>query len=385
MGSSQEEQVAGHDQETEHDHDHSWFDSKFAKLAGDIDNMGKELERLARMYDIHDWDEAALKLKHGLNGLSGLQEFKERLNTSTPKKLSSIRNVPDHTVLNDSSSSLVNSEENSNMSFCGNFPAHLYDGDSNSSFNLNDSFIDKMNNGVKEAKKQKLIIKLKRITKKYFMVGKLHIKDYKMKKHFLDYEQDRYYFQVYVNDLPKTYQCKQCPKIFNKITSLQFHKRTHTKMPQGKCESKRQLKIISPKLFLGYNIGDFARRFSNHANPVEPYIPAAHNKLTEHLVPHPTHYPGYISLDTTVLPSLRPGTSVRYGEDSFSVGEMIGEGGFARVYGAVWENGPLEERDTVLKIQSPANDWEWYILNQVTTNNLRPDESNNNISVEMEI
>ena len=64
--------MAGHDQETEHDHDHSWFDSKFAKLAGDIDNMGKELERLARMYDIHDWDEAALKLKHGLNGLSEL-------------------------------------------------------------------------------------------------------------------------------------------------------------------------------------------------------------------------------------------------------------------------------------------------------------------------
>ena len=48
------------------------------------------------------------------------------------------------------------------------------------------------------------------------------------------------------------------------------------------------------------------------------------------------------------------------------MGDLIGEGGFAKVYGGVWENGPLGERDTVLKIQSPANDWEWYILNQVS-------------------
>jgi len=166
---------------------------------------------------------------------------------------------------------------------------------------------------------------------------------------YLDYEQDRYFFIHYVNDLPKTYQCKQCPKIFNKITSLQWHKRTHTKLPQG------------------YNIGDFARRFSNHAAPVEPYIPAAHNKLTENLRPHPTQYPGYVDLRAAgvSLPSLRAGTSVSWAGDSFSVGEMIGEGGFARVFGAVWDNGPLEERDTVLKIQSPANDWEWYILNQM--------------------
>ena len=119
----------------------------------------------------------------------------------------------------------------------------------------------------------------------------------------------------------------------------------------------------------GYNVGDFARRFSNHAAPVEPYIPAAHNKLTENLRPHPTQYAGYVDLSAArvSLPSLRPGTSVSWAGDSFSVGEMIGEGGFARVFGAVWDNGPLEERDTVLKIQSPANDWEWYILNQVNT------------------
>ena len=96
-------------------------------------------------------------------------------------------------------------------------------------------------------------------------------------------------------------------------------------------------------------------------------MPAAHNKLTENLCPHPTKYSGYVNVDA-FLPTLRPGTMVTYGQDTFNVGEMIGEGGFAKVYGAVWENGPLEERDTVLKIQAPANDWEWYILNQVWTN-----------------
>ena len=97
---------------------------------------------------------------------------------------------------------------------------------------------------------------------------------------------------------------------------------------------------------------------------MEPYIPAVHNKLTENLQPHPTLYPGYVNLNTP-LPILRPGLSFTWHEDTFHVGDLIGEGGFAKVYGGVWENGPLEERDTVLKIQSPANDWEWYILNQV--------------------
>ena len=142
--------------------------------------------------------------------------------------------------------------------------------------------------------------------------------------------------------------------------------------------------ILFNPILLGYNVGDFARRFSNHAAPVEPYIPAAHNKLTEHLRPHPTEYAGYISIDAP-LPQPRPGSLVQYASDTFSVGDMIGEGGFAKVFGAVWENGPLEERDTVLKIQSPANDWEWYILNQVSGIRLRKLIDISKISAEMEI
>ena len=329
----------------------SLFDSKFSNLAGQIESMSRELDNMAELYKIKNWGRD--QLKDDESQIDGQKIIN--------KNLTSNGIVPEMNILNESSTSLFNCEENSNMSFIGGFSSTLYDGDSNCSFNLNDSFIEKMNN--KEAKKQRLVIKLKRITKKYFMVNKLPIKDNKLKKLYLDYEQDRYYFQVYVNDLPKTYQCKQCPKLFNKIASLQFHKRTHTKLPQGKYVLVCFL-LIYPIFHLGYNVGDFARRFSNHAAPVEPYIPAAHNKLTENLCPHPTQYTGYVNIEMP-LPQPRAGTLVGYGHDSFSIGDLIGEGGFAKVFGAVWENGPLEERDTVLKIQSPANDWEWYILNQV--------------------
>ena len=35
------------------------------------------------------------------------------------------------------------------------------------------------------------------------------------------------------------------------------------------------------------------------------------------------------------------------------------------MYSASWSNGPESEVDSVLKIQKPANDWEWYILNEL--------------------
>jgi hypothetical protein len=35
------------------------------------------------------------------------------------------------------------------------------------------------------------------------------------------------------------------------------------------------------------------------------------------------------------------------------------------VFAATWETGPAEERDAVLKVQMPPNDWEWYIISEV--------------------
>ena len=234
----------------------------------------------------------------------------------------------------------------------------VYQWDETSSCSTSNSGFDEAN--VPEPKKsnslakrdpaqERLVLKLKRVSQDYFMVDSVKSSDPSLK--FFNYESERYSFAVYVDDLPKTYKCKLCPKIYNKIASLQFHKRTHSKVPPG------------------YNVSDFAKRFSAHVGPVEPYMPAAHDKIIERLSPHPHTYPGYFN-QSSLLPHLRCGASLRLQDDSFFVGDLIGEGGFAKVYGVIWENGPPEERDSVMKVQTPANDWEWYILNQVTSNRI---------------
>ena len=212
----------------------SWFNEEFSRLAGQIENMGREMEKMKHLYNIKDWNSVRESPKSSAQDLDKIDSFsaREEIVNRKNKRLKLSEDVPDYVLNESSSTSLLNSEDNSNMSFSGStFPTGMFDGDSNCSFNLNDSFIAKMNN--KEMKRQRLVLKLKRITKKYFMVNKLIVRDHKLKKLYLDYEQDRYFFQVYVNDLPKTYPCKQCPKIFNKITSLQFHKRVHAKLPPG--------------------------------------------------------------------------------------------------------------------------------------------------------
>ena len=78
--------------------------------------------------------------------------------------------------------------------------------------------------------------------------------------------------------------------------------------------------------------------------------------------PHPRSYPGYVDLANLPLPHLVPDTELSVAEDSFTVQEFVGEGGFARVFSADWRTGPSHLRDVVLKIQMPVNTWEWYCL-----------------------
>jgi len=310
-----------------HRQDDSWMDEEFSKLAQKIEEMGKELDNLKDHYGVEDRFNEVIK---------------ECVETKGLVELNGFGNKKDSEKQNDDHNGLTTNNDVTDKGSNGHFNPHeVFESDSDNSLNIT----NEAPNG-NQLRKERLVLKLKRLSRKYFMVDKLPIKDKDVKKKFIDYEADRYYFQMYRDDLPKVYRCKQCPKIYNKIQSLVFHKRTHTKLPPG------------------YNAGDFARRFSNHAAPIEPYMPAAHNKLTENLNPHPRDYPGFLTLEKS-LPTLRTGSTVVFKGDSFFVGDFIGEGGFAKVYGAIWENGPPEERDTVLKIQAPANDWEWYILNQV--------------------
>lgn len=73
---------------------------------------------------------------------------------------------------------------------------------------------------------------------------------------------------------------------------------------------------------------------------------------------------GYVTLPKKV-PGIRPRSVIKLESEEFIVGELKGEGGFAKVYSATWSNGPKGLDDVVLKIQKPANDWEWYFLHEL--------------------
>jgi len=206
--------------------------------------------------------------------------------------------------------------------------------------------------GTCDMRKERLVIKFRRISNKYYMVDEIPIPHDSNFKYF-NYKSLRYSFPTCFNvtprknNNPKVVRCKTCRKVFSKMTSLKIHRKTHAPFTPGP---------YTPK--------DFAKRFSTERVSREPYRPAAHLKLLENVQPHPSEYPGYFESGGS-LPFIKPGTRLQLHDDVFTVGDMIGEGGFAKVYSAVWENGPAEEKNTVLKVQMPANDWEWYILNQV--------------------
>jgi hypothetical protein len=287
-----------------HRQEDSWMDEEFSKLAMKIEEMGKEMENLKDHYGVEDRFNEVIKECADTKGLVERNGFGNK-NKSDPNEVKYKNGFSQQSDgLND-----ANPEKNIlEKGLNGNFnPNEVFESDSDNSLNItNETSVGN------EVRKERLVLKLKRLSRKYFMVDKLPIKDKNVQKQFVNYEAERYAFQVYVDDLPKVYRCKLCPKIYNKITSLVFHKRTHTKLPPG------------------YNAGDFARRFSNHAAPIEPYMPAIHNKLTENLVPHPRDYPGYLTLEKS-LPVLRTGSTVIFNGDTFFVGDFIGEGGFAKV------------------------------------------------------
>ena len=124
----------------------SWFNIEFSRLASQIENMGREIEKMKQLYQITDWQTARARSHSPVKDLDKIDSVSHSEDTGNrTKRIKLSEDVPDF-VLNESSTSLLmNSEENSNMSFVGSFPTGMFDGDSNCSFNLNDSFIAKMN------------------------------------------------------------------------------------------------------------------------------------------------------------------------------------------------------------------------------------------------
>jgi len=210
-------------------------------------------------------------------------------------------------------------------------------------------------------KKERLVIKFRRISQKYYVVEETHDSSYlnysSIRTRFDEYDLPNNFLKTPTkNNNPKVHRCKTCRKVFNKISSLQTHRKTHT---AGFDKSRSR----------GFSAADFAKRFSNDKISKDPNLlkPSEYEAILSKVNPPPSSYPGYVDITGTHMPYIKPGQNLTIGDEVFQVNDFVGEGGFAKVFSANWDTGPQSERDSVLKVQMPANDWEWYCLNQVHT------------------
>eukprot|EP00092_Neocalanus_flemingeri_P040425 GFUD01044026.1.p1 GENE.GFUD01044026.1~~GFUD01044026.1.p1 ORF type:complete len:538 (+),score=136.95 GFUD01044026.1:76-1689(+) len=194
-----------------------------------------------------------------------------------------------------------------------------------------------------------------------------------------------------------TFNCKECTLTFTKFGQFRLHTETHNANRDDLArlrepnDNKENLEEISAAKELGktpqnkkskeikslpkYPCEDCSSRFVVHDDFRKPFAIKLQKRLLKGMPIHFSSYPGYVKINSK-FPGIRPRSVVKLDQDEFIVGELKGEGGFAKVYSATWSNGPESEMDSVLKIQKPANDWEWYILNELQSrlSNLNHDE-----------
>merc|ERR550519_2537911 len=143
------------------------------------------------------------------------------------------------------------------------------------------------------------------------------------------------------------HSCDMCPREFTKANQLKLHMKTHTG-------------AIKP-----FKCDDCSRRFFVSLDLTEPFSPVFQKEILDAASPGPSSYPGFYDISGP-MPRVVASSTVKLGKDFYCVGNLLGEGGFAKVYSAYWDQGPEGSQDAVLKVQlggSPT--WEWYITNQV--------------------
>ena len=131
-----------------------------------------------------------------------------------------------------------------------------------------------------------------------------------------------------------------------------------------------------PELDLTNDMEDLASKATNlsidHMNDKEeldPFHPETH-KLWLSQLKNPVHkLHGYVDSRSTKMPIIKARATVSLGSDVFLVQECKGEGGYAKVWSAVRQDDDMDCTiagiDAVLKVQRPANDWEFYVCTQV--------------------
>ena len=172
------------------------------------------------------------------------------------------------------------------------------------------------------------------------------------------------------------FDCKHCPSKFTKFGSFKKHtdishspsRRVHEEKPKVNFGDQVNNKISETNE--DSNLGaindhcEKCKKYELFSSYRKPFSPKLHRSLLVEMNIDFFETIGYVAINEK-LPFIRPRSIKKLASEEFIVGELKGEGGFAKVFSASWSNGPEDISDVVLKVQKPANDWEWYLLNEV--------------------
>ena len=150
-----------------------------------------------------------------------------------------------------------------------------------------------------------------------------------------------------------TFDCKECSLSFTKFGMFRAHTENHgngrrdliqeasanvkesklikaKKSNDGSIKPAKMNTVKENKSLIKYNCEDCSVRFDVHNDFRTPFSMKLQKKLLQQMPTHISQYPGYVRIHSN-LPVVRPRSLLRLDLDEFLVGELKGEGGFAKV------------------------------------------------------
>ena len=146
-----------------------------------------------------------------------------------------------------------------------------------------------------------------------------------------------------------TFDCKKCSLSFTKFGLFKTHTESHEE-PQGwEGGQEVELKNVDNNVIVKsvsepfktprstksvkvtkYSCDDCSERFDVHHDFRKPFSMKLQKRLLNQMPFHFSQYPGFVRIHSN-FPGIRPRSVARLGNDEFIVGELKGEGGFAKV------------------------------------------------------
>ena len=152
-----------------------------------------------------------------------------------------------------------------------------------------------------------------------------------------------------------TFDCKKCTLSFTKYGLFKTHTESHEEIqgweggqevePKNVVDNNVIVKSVSEpfktpkstktvkvtKTFKKYSCEDCSERYDVHHDFRKPFSMKLQTKLLSQMPFHFSQYPGFVRIHSN-FPGIRPRSVARMGNDEFIVGELKGEGGFAKVW-----------------------------------------------------